>query len=72
MGKLSGAVGTYAAAEPAVERVACERLGLEAAPSSTQILQRDRHAELLSALALLASSLDRFATDTITVPTNRA
>ena len=63
VGKLSGAVGTYAAAEPEVERVACEHLGLEPAPSSTQILQRDRHAELLSALALLASSLDRFATE---------
>ena len=63
VGKLSGAVGTYAAAEPTVERVACERLGLEPAPSSTQILQRDRHAELLSALALVASSLDRFATE---------
>ena len=63
VGKLSGAVGTYAAAEPEVERVACERLGLEPAPSSTQVLQRDRHAELLSALALLASSLDRFATE---------
>jgi len=63
VGKLSGAVGTYAAAEPEVERVACEQLGLEPAPSSTQILQRDRHAELLSALGLLASSLDRFATE---------
>src|SRR6188768_3745241 len=63
VGKLSGAVGTYAAAEPEVERIACERLGLEPAPSSTQVLQRDRHAELLSALALLASSLDRFATE---------
>jgi adenylosuccinate lyase len=63
VGKLSGAVGTYAAAKPEVERVACERLGLDPAPSSTQILQRDRHAELLSALALLASSLDRFATE---------
>ena len=52
VGKLSGAVGTYAAADPEVERVACERLGLEPAPSSTQVLQRDRHAELLSALAL--------------------
>jgi adenylosuccinate lyase len=61
VGKLSGAVGTYAAADPEVERVACERLGLEPAPSSTQIIQRDRHAELLSALALAASSLDRFA-----------
>jgi adenylosuccinate lyase len=61
VGKLSGAVGTYAATTPEVERLACEALGLEPAPSSTQILQRDRHAELLSALALLASSLDRFA-----------
>jgi adenylosuccinate lyase len=61
VGKLSGAVGTYAASPPEVERVACETLGLEPAPSSTQILQRDRHAELLSALAILASSLDRFA-----------
>ncbi len=61
VGKLSGAVGTYAATDPEVERIACERLGLEPAPSSTQILQRDRHAELLSTLALLASSLDKFA-----------
>jgi adenylosuccinate lyase len=63
VGKLSGAVGQYAAVDPEVERVACERLGLEPAPSSTQILQRDRHAELLAALAVLASSLDRFATE---------
>jgi adenylosuccinate lyase len=63
VGKLSGAVGTYATTDPEVERVACERLGLEAAPVSTQILQRDRHAELLSALALLATSLERFATE---------
>src|SRR3954463_260119 len=61
VGKLSGAVGTYSATDPEVERVACERLGLEPAPSSTQILQRDRHAELLSALALAAASLERFA-----------
>ena len=61
VGKLSGAVGTYSATPPEVERLACESLGLEPAPSSTQILQRDRHAELLSALALLASSLERFA-----------
>src|SRR5207302_1019295 len=46
---------------PVLERLACERLGLEPAPTSTQILQRDRHAELLSALAVLASSLDSFA-----------
>jgi adenylosuccinate lyase len=61
VGKLSGAVGTYATTTPEVERIACEALGLEAAPSSTQILQRDRHAELLAALGVLASSLDRFA-----------
>ena len=61
VGKLSGAVGTYATTTPDVERITCEALGLEPAPSSTQILQRDRHAELLSALALVASSLDRFA-----------
>jgi adenylosuccinate lyase len=61
VGKLSGAVGTYAAIDPEVERVACERLGLEPAPTSTQILQRDRHADLLSALALTAASLEKFA-----------
>jgi adenylosuccinate lyase len=61
VGKLSGAVGQYAAIDPEVERVACERLGLEPAPTSTQILQRDRHAELMTALAVLASSLDAFA-----------
>jgi adenylosuccinate lyase len=63
VGKLSGAVGQYAAIDPEVERIACEQLGLDAAPSSTQILQRDRHAELLGALALLGSSLERFATE---------
>ena len=61
VGKLSGAVGTYSATDPEVERVACERLGLEPAPTSTQILQRDRHAELLSALAVMAASLEKFA-----------
>ena len=61
VGKVSGAVGTYSASDPEVERVACERLGLEPAPSSTQILQRDRHAEVLNALAQLAASLERFA-----------
>jgi adenylosuccinate lyase len=61
VGKLSGAVGTYAATDPEVERIACERLGLEPAPTSTQIIQRDRHAELLCALAVVASSLDTFA-----------
>jgi adenylosuccinate lyase len=61
VGKFSGAVGTYAATDPELERSACERLGLEPAPTSTQILQRDRHAELLTALAIVASSLDKFA-----------
>jgi adenylosuccinate lyase len=63
VGQLSGTVGTYAAVEPAVERVACERLGLEPDPVSTQVIARDRHAELLAALALCATSLDRFATE---------
>src|SRR6201987_4902454 len=61
VGKLSGAVGSYAAADPELERIACERLGLEPAPTSTQILQRDRHAELLTALAVVASSLGAFS-----------
>ncbi|MGH3080745.1 MAG: adenylosuccinate lyase [Gaiellaceae bacterium] len=61
VGKLSGAVGTYSATDPEVERIACEQLGLEPAPASTQILQRDRHAELLAALALTAASLEKFA-----------
>jgi adenylosuccinate lyase len=61
VGKLSGAVGTYAATDPELERLACERLGLEPDPVSTQIVQRDRHAELLSALALVAASLEKFA-----------
>jgi len=61
VGKLSGAVGTYAATDPELERIACERLGLDPAPTSTQILQRDRHAELLAAMAVAASSLDKFA-----------
>ena len=61
VGKLSGAVGTYAATDPELERIACERLGLEPDPVSTQIVQRDRHAELLSTLALVAASLEKFA-----------
>jgi len=61
VGQLSGTVGTYAAVEPEVERIACERLGLEPDPLSTQVIARDRHAELLCALALCASSLERFA-----------
>jgi adenylosuccinate lyase len=61
VGKLSGAVGNYAAIDPEVERIACERLGLESEPAATQVVQRDRHAELLAALALAAASLERFA-----------
>jgi adenylosuccinate lyase len=61
VGKLSGAVGTYSATDPELERLACERLGLEPAPTSTQILQRDRHADLLATLAVAAASLEKFA-----------
>jgi adenylosuccinate lyase len=63
VGQLSGTVGTYAQLEPEVERLGCERLGLEPDPLSTQVIARDRHAELLSTLALVATSLDRFATE---------
>src|SRR4051812_17243491 len=63
VGQFSGTVGTYAAIDPEVERIACERLGLEPEPVSTQVIARDRHAELLSALALCATSLDRFSTE---------
>ena len=63
VGQLSGTVGTYAAIDPEVERIACERLGLEPDPVSTQVISRDRHAELLCTLALCATSLDRFATE---------
>ena len=63
VGKLSGTVGTYAALDPDAERLACERLGLELEPVSTQVIPRDRHAEVLAALALAATSLDRFATE---------
>jgi len=63
VGQFSGTVGTYAAIDPEVERVACARLGLEPEPVSTQVIARDRHAELLSTLALAATSLDRFATE---------
>jgi adenylosuccinate lyase len=63
VGQLSGTVGTYGGLDPEVERVACERLGLEPDPLSTQVIARDRHAELLATLALLATSLERFATE---------
>jgi adenylosuccinate lyase len=61
VGKISGAVGTFAHLEPAVEASVCRRLGLVPAPVSSQIIQRDRHAELLAALALAAASLEKFA-----------
>ncbi len=63
VGKLSGAVGTHAHLDPRVERRVCERLGLRASPLSTQILQRDRHAEFSMVMALIASSVDRWATE---------
>lgn len=61
VGKISGAVGTFALLDPAVEEKVCARLGLKAAAVSTQIIQRDRYAEYLSTLAIVASSLDKFA-----------
>ena len=63
VGKLSGAVGTHAYVDPAVERAVCEKLGLKPATISTQIVQRDRHAEFMATLALIASSIDRWATE---------
>jgi adenylosuccinate lyase len=63
IGKLSGAVGTFAHLDPDIEATVCERLGLQAAPVSTQTVQRDRHAEYLSTLAVIGSSLDKFATE---------
>ncbi|MGO0123328.1 adenylosuccinate lyase [Desulfothermobacter acidiphilus] len=61
VGKISGAVGTYANLDPRVEELACRRLGLRPARVSTQILQRDRHAEYLTTLALIGGSLEKFA-----------
>ena len=63
VGKLSGAVGTYAHLDPAIERGVCDRLGLVPAPVASQVIQRDRHAELLSALAITAASLEKFAVE---------
>src|SRR5690625_1399739 len=62
-GKLSGAVGTYANIDPFVEEYVCKQLGLTPAPLSTQTLQRDRHAEYVSVLALIATSIEKFATE---------
>jgi adenylosuccinate lyase len=63
VGKLAGAVGTYAGGDPEVERVACDRLGLVREAVATQVVPRDRHADLLSTLALCAASIERFATE---------
>jgi adenylosuccinate lyase len=63
VGKISGAVGTHAHVDPKIERAVCEKLGLKPATLSTQIVQRDRHAEFCAALALIASSIDRWATE---------
>lgn len=63
VGAISGAVGTYANIDPAIEAYVCQKLGLKPARVSTQILQRDRHAEYLCTMAVIASSLDKFATE---------
>ena len=61
VGKISGAVGTYANVDPKVEAITCEELGLKPAPASTQIVQRDRHAEVLATLAILGSTIEKVA-----------
>jgi adenylosuccinate lyase len=63
VGKISGAVGTYATLSPEVEEKTCARLGLLPAPVSNQVLQRDRHAQFVTTLAIIASSLEKFATE---------
>ena len=63
VGKISGAVGTYATVSPEVEKIACHKLGLTPAPISSQIIQRDRHAQFVATLAITASSLEKFATE---------
>ncbi|HEV8563900.1 MAG TPA: adenylosuccinate lyase [Actinomycetota bacterium] len=63
VGAISGAVGTYAQVDPRVEELVCARLGLRTAEASTQILQRDRHAEFMTTLAIVASTLDKIATE---------
>jgi len=63
VGAISGAVGNYANLDPRVEQDVCKRLGLKPAPVSTQVVQRDRHAEYLCSLALIGSSLEKFATE---------
>ena len=63
VGKISGAVGTFATLSPEVEEKACARLGLTPAPVSSQIVQRDRHAQFITTLAIISSSLEKFATE---------
>ncbi|MHB1361091.1 MAG: adenylosuccinate lyase [Thermoleophilia bacterium] len=63
VGQISGAVGTYAMVPPGIEEEVCHALGLAAAPASTQVVQRDRHAEFMTALAVTASSIEQFATE---------
>jgi adenylosuccinate lyase len=63
VGQISGAVGTFEHLSPRVEEYVCNKLGLQPAPVSTQILQRDRHAEFLSVIALIGSSLEKIATE---------
>ncbi len=63
VGKISGAVGTYATVPPEIEQKACHKLGLTPAPVSSQVLQRDRHAQFVTTLAIISSSLEKFATE---------
>jgi adenylosuccinate lyase len=63
VGKISGAVGTYANTEPQVEALACQKLGLQPDTASTQVISRDRHGEYVQQLALLAASIERFAVE---------
>jgi adenylosuccinate lyase len=63
VGKISGAVGMFAHLDPSIEARVCERLGLQPAPVSSQVIQRDRHAELLTALAIAGASLEKFAVE---------
>ena len=63
VGKISGPVGTHATVPPEIESAVCERLGLRAAPVSNQVIQRDRHANFVTTLAVVAASLEKFATE---------
>lgn len=63
IGKISGAVGTYANIDPYIETYVCQQMGIKAAKLATQVIQRDRHAEFVTALAIVAGSLDKFATE---------